>query len=159
MKKIFPEKDIRRIFQISILMKAIDALFEIIGGIMVVFTSRITGWVAYLIQRELLEDPKDFIANFFRSNLPHLSENQRYFIVFYLLSHGLIKLFLAGGLLRNKLWAYPSAIIVFILFVLYQIYRYSYTQSVYLILLTIFDIIVIALTWHEYKIVRRAALK
>jgi uncharacterized membrane protein len=30
------------------------------------------------------------------------------FDVFYLLSHGIVKLFLVAALLKNKLWAYPA---------------------------------------------------
>ena len=41
------------------------------------------------------------------------------------------------------------------LFVLYQLYRYSYTQSFGLIVLTVFDIFVIILIWHEWRILRR----
>lgn len=36
-------------------------------------------------------------------------------------------------------------------FVLYQVYRYTLTQSVWLILLTALDVTVVALIWHEYR--------
>jgi len=36
----------------------------------------------------------------------------------------------------------------------YQLYRFSFTQSVCLLLITLVDVIVIALTWHEYKYLR-----
>jgi len=32
-----------------------------------------------------------------------------------------------------------------------QLYRYSYTHSIWLLLVTVLDLIVIGLTWHEYK--------
>jgi uncharacterized membrane protein len=83
------------------------------------------------------------------------SVSDRHFYAFYLLSHGLIKIFLVAGLLRNKLWAYPAALVVMSLFILYQLYRYTYTQSFGLIVLSVFDIVVIALIWHEYRILRK----
>jgi len=62
---------------------------------------------------------------------------------------------LVVGLLRNKLWSYPASLIVLALFILYQIYRFYYTQSAGLIVLTVFDVIVMILIWHEYGLMRR----
>jgi uncharacterized membrane protein len=62
---------------------------------------------------------------------------------------------LVAGLLRNKLWAYPASLVVLGAFIAYQIYRYTYTQAFGLIALTVFDSIVMALIWHEYRLVRR----
>lgn len=149
------ETSIRRLFKVSVLLKAANAIAEIVGGTSLLFTGEITKIVSRMIQREFLEDPRDFVATTAQHYLPYFSEHSQSFAVFYLLSHGIIKIFLAIGLLRNKLWAYPAAIVFFILFIFYQVYRYTYTQSSFLILLTIFDLIVVGLTWHEYKIVRR----
>jgi uncharacterized membrane protein len=43
-----------------------------------------------------------------------------------------------------------------VLFVVYQIYRYSFTHAIWLLLITLLDIIVIWLTWREYKYAREA---
>jgi uncharacterized membrane protein len=40
------------------------------------------------------------------------------------------------------------------LFIAYQVYRYTYTHSVGLVLLTVFDLFVMVLIWHEYRLVR-----
>jgi hypothetical protein len=76
------------------------------------------------------------------------------FTSFYLLGHGVIKIVLIVGLLREKLGYYPAAIAVFVLFVMYQIYRYTFTHSIWLLLITLLDIVVIWLTWHEYTYMR-----
>jgi uncharacterized membrane protein len=44
---------------------------------------------------------------------------------------------------------------VFGAFIAYQLYRYSYTHEIALILLTVFDLFVIALAWHEYRLLRK----
>ena len=56
------------------------------------------------------------------------------------------------GLLREKLWAYPASFVVFGAFIAYQLYRYSFTHEISLILLSIFDLFVIALAVHEYRL-------
>jgi uncharacterized membrane protein len=59
------------------------------------------------------------------------------------------------GLLQNKLWAYPASLIALGLFVLYQLYRFSYRHGAGLIVLTVFDLLVMSLIWHEYRLARR----
>ena len=59
------------------------------------------------------------------------------------------------ALLREKLWAYPAAIALFGAFIAYQLYRYSYTHDMALIALSVFDLFVIALAIHEYRLLRR----
>ena len=60
------------------------------------------------------------------------------------------------SLWRRKLWSYPSAIVFFILFIIYQMYRYTHHHSAWLILLSILDVIVVMLTWLEYGNLKRA---
>jgi uncharacterized membrane protein len=75
-------------------------------------------------------------------------------VALYLLIHGALKLWLVLGLLREKLWYYPTAIAVFSLFIGYQLYRFSFTHSAFLLLITAIDLVVVALTWHEYNYLR-----
>ena len=53
-------------FELGILIKAIDSVLEIIGGILLVFLNpnRLNNLVVWLTQHELSEDPRDVIANF-----------------------------------------------------------------------------------------------
>ena len=41
------------------------------------------------------------------------------------------------------------------LFIVYQLYRYVDTHAFDLVVLTVFDLIVIGLIWHEYRLMRR----
>ncbi len=151
------ERRLRRIFEISVLLKGAHALVELIAGIWLYFVSAgvIPAWVNFLTQEELLEDPNDFVATHLVALARHFSVGDKAFYAFYLLAHGLIKVFLAAGLLRNKLWAYPASLGALAGFVLYQLYRYSYTHSPVLLALTVFDLFVLALIRHEWKLVRR----
>ncbi|TML14431.1 MAG: DUF2127 domain-containing protein [Actinobacteria bacterium] len=67
-----------------------------------------------------------------------------------MLSHGIAKVVLVIAVLRNQLWAYPSMIVLLGAFIAYQLYRLAYHFTVGLALLTIFDTLVIWLTWREY---------
>lgn len=149
------EKDIRLVFVVSLILKGLNAFLEIIGGILLFFTGTVTTLLSLLINGELVEDPHDFIASHLQNLLPYFSGHSQLFFAFYLLIHGVIKIFLVVNLLRNKIWAYPTTIVVLGLFILYQLYRLSHGYSWFLVLLTVFDMLIIYLTWHEYKLVKK----
>jgi uncharacterized membrane protein len=68
---------------------------------------------------------------------------------------------LVAGLLRNRLWAYPASIGVFTIFIIYQLFRYFFrTHSPLLLGITVVDIIVIWLIYHEYRqVLKRASIE
>jgi uncharacterized membrane protein len=151
------EHRIHQIFEVSILLKGAHALLECIGGVALAFVSlrTIVSWITWLTQDELIEDPNDFVATHLLNMAQGFSVSTKNFYVFYLLSHGVVKLFLVAGLLKNKVWAYHASLVVLAVFIAYQIYRFTYTQSPGLVLLTIFDLLLMYLIWHEYQLVRR----
>jgi uncharacterized membrane protein len=87
-----------------------------------VSTGSIANFVNAITQEELIEDPNDFIATHLLAMAQHFSVNSKNFYAFYLLSHGVVKLLLVVGLLKNKLWSYPASLVVLGLFITYQLY-------------------------------------
>ena len=156
-KKFMGERYIRIVFRISLWFKAVFAGIEIIGGIIAFFVSRqfLVQVANAITQGELQEDPSDLVANYLRHAAHHFSVSARHFTAIYLLAHGIIKLWLVVGLLRMRLWYYPTALVVFSLFIVYQLYRFSHTHSLMLLFITAVDLVVIGLTWHEYRYLRR----
>jgi uncharacterized membrane protein len=150
------ERRIHQVFEISVLLKGSHALLECVAGaaLAIVSTRTIVNWITWFTQDEFIEDPNDFVATHLLSMAQSFSVATKDFYVFYLFSHGIVKLFLVAGLLRNKLWAYPASLVVLGLFIAYQIYRYTYTASFGLVVLTVFDLFVMVLIWHEYRLVR-----
>ena len=151
------EKRIHQIFAVSVSLKGLHAIIEVIGGLALYLTSTATiiGWINRFTQGELTEDPHDWIANHVLEFGQSFSAERHHFYAFYLLSHGLVKGVLVVGLLKEKLWAYPASFVVFGAFIAYQLYRYSFTHDFSLILLSIFDLFVIALAVHEYRLLRK----
>ena len=151
------ERRVHQIFVVSVLFKGAHALIEIAGGLALYFVS--TAAIVGLINRwsygELAEDGHDRVAQHLLGFARTFSVAQHDFYAFYLLSHGVVKAVLVYGLLKEKLWAYPASFVVFGLFIAYQLYRYSFTHDVGLILLSIFDLVVIWLAVHEYRLLRK----
>jgi uncharacterized membrane protein len=147
------KKIIHALFLVSLIIKAINGLLEFCGGAILFFIkpSQIKIFVTSFFGRELSEDPRDLIANYLTNAANHLSVSFQLFAAYYLLIHGGVKILLIIGLFKRKIWVYPIALIFFTAFVVYQLYRYSYEPAAWLIYLSILDIIVIGLTWWEYR--------
>ncbi|HEV2174824.1 MAG TPA: DUF2127 domain-containing protein, partial [Nitrospira sp.] len=137
------------LFRLSVSLKGLNAILEITGGIalFVVNPAFILRAVALLTQAELTEDPRDLVANYALHFARSLSFGTEHFAVWYLMIHGVVKILLVVGLLRRQLWSYPLAVIVFGAFIVYQLYRCTFTYSPGLIALSLLDGIVIWLIW------------
>ena len=151
------EERLHRFFEITLLLKALFAAGEIVAaiGVYVVPLDLVADFVGAITSAELTAHPHDPVAAHLAEWAQNLSVGTKHFVAFYLLSHGTVKLWVIIGLLRERLWYYPVALVIFTLFVLYQIYRYTLTHSVSLILITVIDLVVIWLTLHEYRYLRR----
>jgi uncharacterized membrane protein len=141
-------------FRTGITLKGFDGLLEAVGGALLWFVppSSMTLWVRELCVHELSRDSRDFIAVHLLHVTNRLAQTDPTFASIYLISHGLTKALLVVALWMNKLWAYPLTVGVFSAFMVYQIYRYMHTRSVFLLVLTIFDALVVYLTWQEYRV-------
>jgi len=111
MERLSKEKNIHLAFEISLFLKGLFAVGQIIGGIIAFFVTKefLLKAASILTQEELLEDPRDLLANFLLHSAQNLSISTQHFMTLYLLAHGSIKLWLIIGLLREKLWYYSTA--------------------------------------------------
>ena len=148
------EHNLKKLFRIGTILKLIFATLQILSGILLLIISQnfITNWIMLLTQEELLEDSRDYLA----THLLHFGTHfPKLFIALYLLTHGIIKFFLLYGIWKDKRMAYPLSAVAFSFFLLYQLYRYLFIHSIWLLLLSIIDIVYILLLLHEYKLLKR----
>ena len=144
-------------FDIGVVLKGIDGVLEIAGGLflLIVPLTTIRHFLIWATGKELSEDPKDFIATHLVHLANHLSVSGYRLTIAYLLVHGFVKVFLVYMLLKRRLWAYPTAIVIFVAFGVYQTYQFTFSHSLLLLALTVLDVMVIALTVWEYRILLR----
>ena len=151
-KPLSPALD--KTFKIGLVLKGLDGILEVIGGILLLFVSpdTINHLVRVFTAHELSEDPHDLIANYLLHTTAHLGRGTTIFGAIYLLSHGIAKIVLVALVLRDKLWAYPWLIGLLLAFIAYQLYRITAVHfSIGITLLTIFDAFLVWLTWREYR--------
>lgn len=148
------EHRIYELFRISIILKGVFALGEILGGVLVFLVplQSVLDTVGNLTADELAEDPHDFLYTHLATWAHGLSVGGKTFAAWYLISHGIIKGILIFNLLRERLWSYPASLTVFAGFIIYQMYRWVHTHSPLLLVLTVFDLLVMWLIWHEWRV-------
>ena len=152
-----PETELRPVFQVSLWLKGAHSLLEVLGGLALAFLSHdlVLRVVTALTAAELLEDPRDLVANAVRQAAEAFTTDTQTFAAWYLFSHGLIKLVLVVAVLTNRVWAYPAFIVAMIGFIIYQVYRMTFGVTFVLVAITLLDLIVLFLARHEYGFVRR----
>jgi uncharacterized membrane protein len=139
-------------FEVGISLKGVGGLLEVFGG-----------FVLWLVKPPEMNEIVRRICASLLVEFPHIASHvldasQRMadhggtkFASLYLISHGVVKVALVICLWMSKLWAYPLTIVVFALFMIYQVHRFTHTHSWSLIALTVFDAVIIYLTWQEYQ--------
>lgn len=142
-----------RAFVIGVFLKGLDGCLELIGAVALFLTTRpeIRHAVAWLTREELAEDPTDFFAKHVVSMAQHLTSGTRHFAAAYLLVHGVIKLALVAGLLRELRWVFPVALFILTTFIGYQLYRFTQMPTWSLGLITLIDMVVVALIAREWR--------
>lgn len=148
-----------RTFFVSLILKGLDGVLELVGGVLLLLVkpAQIGVVVQVLTQHELSEDPHDLIANSLLHAANSLNASASLFGAIYLLLHGLVKVVLVWAVLTNHLKAYPWMIAFLLTFIAYQSYQLAVGFSWGLLLLTAFDIFIVVLTWREYGIHRAKA--
>jgi len=148
------EKDIREVFVLGVVLKAIGAFFELVLGLLLMYSDIVTATITTLMGWALLQDPDNFFLNHLHA-LTTLSPRAQFLGGLYLASHGAVKFVLMIALLRNKAWAYPASIAVLMLFMIYEVVRFAQTHSLPTLFLFFFDAIIVWLIYHEYKLTKR----
>jgi uncharacterized membrane protein len=157
MATLLSEKNLQLLFKASVLVKGVHAVLELVSGAAILLISpTFVLWLAQgLTANELSEDPKDFFANYLMHSAGQFSVSFQHLAALYLISHGIVVGFLVAGLLARKLWSYPVSVAVLGIFILYQSYQFFLSYSWWIFGVTILDIVVILLTLHEYRYLKK----
>ena len=148
-----PKSLLDKSYEIGILIKGVDGVLELIGGILVLTLSAgaVNSITRFLTQNELQENPHSYVAVHIVNFGNHLAAGHSWYAAAFLLTHGLVKVVLVTCLLLNKIWAYPWAIGALALFLIVQFYQLVTVPSFGMAFLTVLDIVIIWLVWREWQ--------
>lgn len=155
METIEEEKEIYQFFRISVILKGLISLAEVVvGSLLLIIPYTFFVRVVEIIIEGPLRDPSySSIAEPLHIIASQFTAGTALFLAIYLLSRGLVKVFIIWGLLKNKLWAYPVSLVVLSAFLLYQFYQIYAGHGMLVVAISIFDIVVMYFIYREWKIV------
>ncbi len=137
----------------GVLLKGAISVAEVIVGLALFFLP--PGFILESALLVLNHLPIPALQNSLMQEVAKYTSATVTFIAFYLISRGFIKALLIFALLRNKLWAYPSSLVVLAGFVLYQLYQIFNDHSLIIVGITLFDLVVMYFIFREWNIVKR----
>jgi len=105
----------------------------------------------WLVQKELSEDPHDFLASKILSLANMAPTSDATFYMTYFAAHGVLHLGVVGALLWGARWANHAAVAVLSLFVVFQVVEWARMGGAMLLVLTAIDLAVIWLTVREHR--------
>ncbi len=151
------EHAVYELFKWSVILKGLISLAEVLAALVLIlvperYVIALTQAAAEWISAHAGTAP---LAGHIVEELAAFGGGAVLFVAFFLFSRGLIKCVLIWALLRNILWAYPASLGVMGALVLYQLYETFLTGSVFIIGITLFDLVVIYFIWREWRIVLR----
>ena len=151
------ERRVEILFRVTLVLKGADGVLELIGGILLLFLTpqRMNAVVVFLTQHELGEDPNDPVSNWIVHFGHTMTGSATLFGAVYLLLHGVVKVVLVWAVLKEQLWAYPWMIGFLAVFIGWQGWELLRHVSWGVVALTAFDVLIVVLTVHEYRVQRR----
>lgn len=141
------------VFVVGFAFKAIDGLVELAAGVplLLLRPTQVEAVARWLTAGELEEDRNDPVAHVLRQGADALSKDTATFAAVYLIVHGLVKLGIVAAIVHGSRRLYPWAIAALSGFVVWQGYGLVHHPSIGLVLLTLFDIAIVALTVREWR--------
>ena len=138
------------LFRIGMIVKGVDSLFEVVGGILLMMPTKLARYIFVISQHEAfrhhmaLSGKLDRISD---SVLMHPSVTE----AVYLMVHGLAKVILIAAIVAHKRWGYVGFIAVLLLFSVIELVRALTAHEVVTGVFGLFDVCVVVLIYKEYR--------
>ncbi len=146
-------------FMATIAVKGFYGVIETLLGILIAVTGQdgFYSLVLHLTAPELEAETVSRPIAALQQGAMSLSQASAVFVIFYLLTHGGLKVAIAINLLQEKRWAFAPACVILSAFALYMFYEVTQHFSPWLLCFAIFDTITVALVINEWIALERKA--
>lgn len=149
-----------RLYMVTVAVKGFDGLVELIAGlVLMIAPSELHKLLSFLTgeARESSHQVMRQLAEYIAHVDTDVTRGGLTVVILFLVIHGIVKLSLVYALLRRILWAYPYALGVLVLFLVYQLYVCIVQPSVSMILFALLDAIIVWVVWGEWRKLAREA--
>ncbi len=147
------ERNILWIFDLALILKAVDGGLEMVGAVLVLVVppSLVVKVIDFVTAGELAQDPHDPVANAINNAAQAFAVSNHTLLALYIVAHGAIKVFLVIGIFAGKRIAYPLFMAALAIFGTYEAYRGITRGGLLLQILAVFDLSLVVLTAYEYR--------
>lgn len=153
-KKLRDQPWFEAVYKISVGIKGFDGLTELVTGLALWVSPTLVHSVLGAVVGEAGEGDSK-ILHFIADTVAHvdsdLAKSGLAFLILFLIIHGLVKLVLVYCLLKEIVRAYPVALAILVVFLVYQAYVLIINPSIGMAFFTILDAIIIWIVWDEYQ--------
>ncbi len=133
-------------------LKAIDALFEVIVGALLFTPMKLGDIVDRFCRAEMFDHFKaEKAANALQHHAANAIHHSTTGMAVYLVIHGTVKLIFLSGAFWQKAWGYIGLVSMLALFVAFELFHAATRHSGFMLFLAIFDGVLAAMAWHEYR--------
>jgi uncharacterized membrane protein len=159
-KWFHPQTLLDKTYEIGLFIKGFDGTVELLGALLLIVTpaSAITRLTHFLVDNELSSNPHSFVATHVLHWGTGLAAGHNTFAILFLATHGAVKVGLVVALLRQKMWAYPVALVALTGFLVYQVYLLITKPTFGMAFLTVLDVIILWLVSREWQNARGGEL-
>ncbi len=138
------------LFRIGIIVKGVDSLFEVLGGVLLTMPTRLARYLLVISQHEAYRH-HSVLAGRLDQLAGGVSMHPSTGEAIYLIIHGLAKVVLIAAIFYQKRWGYIGFIAVLTLFALIELVRAVTAREVVTGILGIFDVCVVVLIYKEFR--------
>jgi len=138
------------LFRAGLVIKGVDAVFEVVGGVLLMMPTRLARWITVVAEHEVYRHHEALagkLDNLASSVAMHPSVGE----AAYLMVHGLAKIILITAIFKDKRWGYLGLIFVLSFFAVVELGRGITAHEVFSALFGVFDILVVILIYKEYR--------
>ncbi len=155
MTAVTQNKWFERIYKIGVGIKGFDGLVELVAGLALLLSPALVHDILAAISGRASHyhgQVSHFIIEYVARLDSDLAKSGLTFLIIFLIGHGVVKLALVYCLLKEIIKAYPYALAVLGLFLVYQIYVLVRNPlAIGMWLFTILDVVIIYLVWGEWR--------
>ena len=145
-----PSKATDSLFRIGLIVKGVDALFEVVGGALFAMPGRLARWILVLSQLEVYRH-HDALAGRLDNLADRIHNHASIGQAVYLIVHGAAKVILVSAIFKEKKWGYQGLIGVLSIFGLIEFGQALVKGEVVVALLGVFDAALVYLIAKEYR--------
>lgn len=143
---------LERVYKLGVGLKGIDGAIELLAGLLLLTIPQQVHSILSRLTHELNEtQTTHVVATYIAHTNARLVHDSLTMLIVFLLTHGIIKLILVYGLLREILWIYPYALGTLALFLGYQVYVLITAPGIGMAVLAVLDAVIIYLVWREWR--------